>query len=72
MQNNCSICGKHRNHGGDKKLAAKHSKIAQKKFAEEREKLEKLNGKPEKKQREITPFRLVFKSNGRIKKSEFC
>lgn len=71
MQNKC-WCGQYRNHGGNKKLAAAHSKIAQKKLAEEREKLEKLNGKPEKKERDVLPFRLIFKSNGIIKKSEFC
>ena len=71
MQNKCEWCGAHRNHGGDKKLAAAHSKMSQKKYEKERLRLEELNGKPEKKQRDILPFGLIFRKDGRLKKSEF-
>jgi hypothetical protein len=71
MQNKCSICGKHRYHGGDKKLAAAHSKIAQKKHEAERKRLEELNGKTEKKQRVILPFSLIQRKNGSLKRTEF-
>lgn len=70
MQNKC-WCGSHRNHGGDKKLAAEHSKIAQARFAEEKEKFEKLNGKVEKTKYIPKPFGYIKNKNGGIRKLEF-
>jgi hypothetical protein len=64
MYNKCSVCGKHKNHYGDKKLAYRHSKIAQKQLAEERARLEMLNGaKPKTKAVEL-PFRREFNKTG--------
>lgn len=60
MYNKCSVCGKHKNHNGDKKLANNHSKIAQAKFAEERKRLELLNGVETKTKAVELPFYRVF------------
>ena len=44
MLSKCPICHKAKSHGGNKKLAAEHSKMAQKIFNAEKKRLEKLNG----------------------------
>lgn len=67
MQNNKCWCGQHRNHGGNKKLAALHSKMTQQMCKEEKEKLENLNGKPVETKEVVIPFKSAFsKTNARL------
>lgn len=63
MQTKC-FCGKHKNHNGDKKLADAHSKILQQQFAEEKARLEKLNGAKLQTKKVVLPFRSETNKSG--------
>lgn len=60
----CPICEASKCHGGDKKLAAKHSKINQARFLKEQKRLEELNGAPVETKAVERPFRTVFNKTG--------
>jgi len=66
-ENSKCWCGKYRSHGGNKKLAAKHSKIAKKLFEDEKQRLEALNETPIKTKVVVLPFQSAFtKTKARI------
>lgn len=62
--NRCQHCGDTKTHGGNKKLADLHSRILQKKFAEEKERLEKLNGAKTQTKEVVLPFRSETNKSG--------
>ena len=62
--NRCLHCGDTKTHGGNKALSNSHSKILQQQFAEEKTRLEKLNGAKLQTRKVVLPFRSETNKSG--------